>query len=91
MKNCKFLIGFLLFLFFVSCKSNKVEDKKINKLANYTVVELSEKTDYLNSVIKYPKFDDYALLNKFVQNSVENYFNSFNKYAKSDWEELRKV
>ena len=93
MKNSKILIGLLFLMSFVSCKTTKVEvEKKISKKSTkYTVVQLSEKSEYLNSLIKYPKFEDYSLLNKVVKNSVENYFNSFNRYAKSDWEELNKV
>lgn len=93
MKNSKVLIGLLFLMIFVSCRTIKVEsEKKVSKKSTkYTVVKLSEKSNYLNSLIKYPKFEDYSLLNKVVQNSVENYFNSFNKYAKSDWEELNKV
>lgn len=93
MKNSKVLIGLLFLMIFVSCRTTKVEsEKKVSKKSTkYTVVQLSEKSNYLNSLIKYPKFEDYSLLNKVVQNSVENYFNSFNKYAKSDWEELNKV
>lgn len=93
MKNSKILIGLLFLMIFVSCKTTKVESEKTvsKKSTKYTVIQLSEKSEYLNSLIKYPKFEDYSLLNKVVQNSVENYFNSFNKYAKSDWEELNKV
>lgn len=93
MKNSKILIGLLFLMIFVSCKTTNVESEKTvsKKSTKYTVVQLSEKSEYLNSLIKYPKFEDYSLLNKVVKNSVENYFNSFNKYAKSDWEELNKV
>lgn len=93
MKNSKILIGFLFLMIFVSCKTTNVESEKTvsKKSTKYTVVQLSEKSEYLNSLIKYPKFEDYSLLNKVVKNSVENYFNSFNRYAKSDWEELNKV
>lgn len=93
MKNSKILIGLLFLMIFVSCKTTKVESEKTvsKKSTKYTVVQLSEKSEYLNSLIKYPKFEDYSLLNKVVKNSVENYFNSFNRYAKSDWEELNKV
>ena len=93
MKNSKILIGLLFLMIFVSCKTTKVESEKTvsKKSTKYTVIQLSEKSEYLNSLIKYPKFEDYSLLNKVVKNSVENYFNSFNKYAKSDWEELNKV
>lgn len=93
MKNSKILIGLLFLMIFVSCKTTNVESEKTvsKKSTKYTVIQLSEKSEYLNSLIKYPKFEDYSLLNKVVKNSVENYFNSFNKYAKSDWEELNKV
>ena len=93
MKNSKILIGLLFLMIFVSCKTTKVESEKTvsKKSTKYTVIQLSEKSEYLNSSIKYPKFEDYSLLNKVVKNSVENYFNSFNRYAKSDWEELNKV
>ena len=93
MKNSKILIGLLFLMIFVSCKTTKVESEKTvsKKSTKYTVVQLLEKSEYLNSLIKYPKFEDYSLLNKVVKNSVENYFNSFNRYAKSDWEELNKV
>lgn len=93
MKNSKILIGLLFLMIFVSCKTTNVESEKTvsKKSAKYTVIQLSEKSEYLNSLIKYPKFEDYSLLNKVVKNSVENYFNSFNRYAKSDWEELNKV
>lgn len=93
MKNSKILIGLLFLMIFVSCKTTNVESEKTvsKKSTKYTVVQLSEKSEYLNSLIKYPKFEDYSLLNKVVKNSVENYFNSFNRYAKSDWEELNKV
>lgn len=93
MKNSKILIGLLFLMIFVSCKTTKVESEKTvsKKSTKYTVIQLSEKSEYLNSLIKYPKFEDYSLLNKVVKNSVENYFNSFNRYAKSDWEELNKV
>ncbi|MBR2107674.1 MAG: DUF4163 domain-containing protein [Treponema sp.] len=93
MKNSKILIGLLFLMIFVSCKTTNVESEKTvsKKSTKYTVIQLSEKSEYLNSLIKYPKFEDYSLLNKVVKNSVENYFNSFNRYAKSDWEELNKV
>ena len=93
MKNSKILIGLLFLMIFVSCKTTNVESEKnvSKKSTKYTVIQLSEKSEYLNSLIKYPKFEDYSLLNKVVKNSVENYFNSFNRYAKSDWEELNKV
>lgn len=93
MKNSKILIGLLFLMIFVSCKTTKVESEKTvsKKSTKYTVIQLAEKSEYLNSLIKYPKFEDYSLLNKVVKNSVENYFNSFNRYAKSDWEELNKV
>lgn len=93
MKNSKILIGLLFLMIFVSCKTTNVESEKTvsKKSTKYTVIQLSEKSEYLNSLIKYPKFEDYSLLNKVVKNSVENYFNSFNKFAKSDWEELNKV
>ena len=93
MKNSKILIGLLFLMIFVSCKTTNVESEKTvsKKSTKYTVIQLSEKSEYLNSLIKYPKFEDYSLLNKVVKNSVENYFNSFNRYAESDWEELNKV
>ena len=63
MKNSKILIGLLFLMIFVSCKTTKVESEKTvsKKSTKYTVVQLSEKSEYLNSLLILPLL--YSLRN----------------------------
>ena len=74
-------------VFITACASTKVEDdKKTNNLkVKYSVEKISDNFDYLKSSISFPQFDDYPVLNKTIKNSVENYYDSFKRYAESDW------
>ena len=93
MKIKKLLLVCMSVVFITACTSTKVEDdKKTNNLkVKYSVEKISDNFDYLKSSISFPQFDDIPVLNKTIKNSVENYYDSFKRYAESDWKELAEI
>ena len=75
---------------FVSCASlsglNKNADYKFTQ--KYETVTIDEKISYLDTNIKYPKFDKQTDLNKRIENSIISNWNSFKSYSKTEWEDI---
>jgi len=75
---------------FVSCASlsglNKNADYKFTQ--KYETVTIDEKISYLDTNIKYPKFDKQTDLNKRIENSIISNWKSFKSYSKTEWEDI---
>ena len=83
------LLTGLLCLFFVSCATmpgGKTDSQKISY--TYKTVEVSENLDYLSTKIKYPQFNDFADLNKRIENTILSNWNNFKSYSKTEWNDI---
>ena len=63
---------------------NNIKKQDIKKL-DYSEKKLIDATEYLETNICYPVFSDKPLLNKYVENSILNYYKSFSAASKIQW------
>ena len=88
---CSLFVVLFAFLF-ISCVSLPGGKKDSNKMSyNYKTVSVSEKSDYLETNIKYPEFEGLPELNKRISNSVLSNWKSFKSYSKSEWNEIAQL
>ena len=81
---------FSLSFFFVSCASISGfgKDAKLRFSKKYETVSIDEKLDYLDTKIRYPKFENLPELNKRIENTVMSNWKSFKSYSKKEWNDV---
>lgn len=83
------LLFIALSMFFISCATIPGGTGGKNKyLKSYKTIELSEKSDYLETNIKYPEFTDLPELNKRIENTILSNWKNFKSYSKETWNEI---
>ncbi len=83
------LLFIALSMFFISCATISGGTGGKNKyLKSYKTIELSEKSDYLETNIKYPEFTDLPELNKRIENTILSNWKNFKSYSKESWNEI---
>ena len=83
------LLFIALSMFFISCATIPSGTGGKNKyLKSYKTIELSEKSDYLETNIKYPEFTDLPELNKRIENTILSNWKNFKSYSKETWNEI---
>lgn len=102
MKKLIHSICFLFFIaiVFSSCistkKTNNTDNKPKKQETNeiqkndfsYKIIDFSEQFDYLETKIKYPEFQNFPVLNKYIKNTIFSNYDNFKSFAKTSWTEI---
>lgn len=77
---------------FVSCLSISGLKDDASKISyKYETVTIDENLDYLETKIKYPKFEQLPELNKRIENTILSNWKSFKSYSKTEWNEIAEL